>query len=184
MNEILELLKSQVFILGVIGVIVVIGLFGLIVRFVRKVEPGTVGVKTGVGKLQVVTDYTLVFPIIHQYEVMDISAVTHENLRQLKYRVRQLLNELPEPQPMIEQSRIYRPLNDPKQFSIEQKDDIWLVRGREIERIIQMINWEQYESIQRLQRQLEAFGITSALKRAGVEIGDTVQIGEAEFEWL
>lgn len=118
------------------------------------------------------------------YEVMDISAVTHENLRQLKYRIRQLLNELPEPEPIVEQSRIYRPLDDPKQFSIQQEDEMWVVRGVEIQRILQMINWEQYESIQRLQRQLEAFGITSALKRAGVEAGDTVKIGEAEFEWL
>lgn len=84
MNEILELLKSQVFVLGIIGVVVIIGLFGLIVRFVRKVEPGTVGVKTGVGKLQVVTDYTLVFPIIHQYEVMDISVKRLEITRQAK----------------------------------------------------------------------------------------------------
>jgi len=120
-------------------------------------------------------------------DMMDISAVTHYNVRSLKFRVRQLLDELPEPDPLIEKSRIYRPLDDPKQFRVEkdeEEEDTWVVSGQEIERIIQMVNWEQGESIERLQRQFKGIGITDALKRAGVEAGDTVRVGLAEFEWM
>ena len=119
------------------------------------------------------------------YEIMEISAVTQHHVRRLKFRIRQLLDELPEPEPIVEETRTYRPLEDPKQFTIEQEeDDTWVVRGQEIERIIQMINWEQRESIERLQRQFKGLGITDALKRAGVEAGDTVRVGLAEFEWM
>ncbi|MDQ4077472.1 MAG: GTPase ObgE [Chloroflexota bacterium] len=119
------------------------------------------------------------------YEVMEISAVTQENIRPLKYRIAQMLAELPEPEPVVEEVRVYRPLEGRKQFSIQQEDEeIWVVRGEEIERIINMVNWEQEEAIQRLQRQFRALGITDALQRAGIEVGDTVRVGEAEFEWL
>ncbi len=122
---------------------------------------------------------------VEGYEVMTISSVTHENVRPLLFRVGQLLTELPEPEPVVEEARVYRPLEDPKQFRIEQEDDdTWAVHGVEIERIIQMTNWEQEESIERLQRQFRALGITEALERAGIEVGDTVRVGEAEFDWL
>lgn len=120
-------------------------------------------------------------------DMMDISAVTHHNVRSLKFRIRQLLDELPEPEPLIEESRTYHPLDDPKQFRVEKDDeeeDTWIVSGLEIERIVQMVNWEQGESIERLQRQFKGIGITDALKRAGVEAGDTVRVGLAEFEWM
>ncbi|MGB0384446.1 MAG: GTPase ObgE [Ardenticatenaceae bacterium] len=119
------------------------------------------------------------------HDVMEISAVTQHQIRPLKFRIRQLLDQLPEPEPMVEDARTYRPLEDAKQFTIEQEDDeTWVVRGQEIERIIQMINWEQDESVQRLQRQFQGIGISDALKRAGIEIGDTVRVGLAEFDWL
>lgn len=119
------------------------------------------------------------------YEVLPISAVTHENIRPLLLRVAQLLTELPEPAPIVEEVRVYRPLDEAKQFRVEQEDgETWAVSGTEIERIIQMTNWEQEEAIERLQRQFRALGITEALERAGIEVGDTVRVGEAEFEWL
>jgi GTPase len=118
------------------------------------------------------------------YEVLEISAATRSNVRQLILQVGQLLQELPEPEPVVE-TRVYRPLEDPKQFRVEQEDEeTWVVTGQEVERIIQMTNWEQEEAVQRLQRQFRALGITEALERAGIEIGDTVRVGEAEFEWL
>ncbi|MCB0077264.1 MAG: GTPase ObgE [Anaerolineales bacterium] len=119
------------------------------------------------------------------YAVMTISAITHEGLQPLQYRIAQMLAELPAPEPVVEVTPIYRPLDDDKQFSVgRDTDGAWRVTGVEIERIIQMINWEQEEAIERLQRQFRGLGITQALERAGVDMGDTVRVGEAEFEWL
>jgi GTPase len=46
-----------------------------------------------------------------------------------------------------------------------------------------MTYWEYDAAVMRFQRILEAVGISRALKEAGVEVGDTVHIGEHELEW-
>jgi GTP-binding protein len=119
------------------------------------------------------------------YEVTRISAVTTQGVRELTYRIRQLLDELPEPEPVIEEAPIYRPLEDENQFTVQKEDDdTYVVQGVAVERWILMLNPEQEEAIARFQRQLKAMGITAALQRAGIQSGDTVRIGEAEFEWM
>ena len=46
-----------------------------------------------------------------------------------------------------------------------------------------MTYWEYDQSIHRFQRILETLGIDAALRKAGVQEGDTVKIGEYELEW-
>jgi len=57
------------------------------------------------------------------------------------------------------------------------------VRGAEVERIAAMTNWDLDEAVQRFQRIADAIGLKAALRKAGVQTGDTVRIGEAELEW-
>jgi GTP-binding protein len=73
---------------------------------------------------------------------------------------------------------------DEKAFQIHRlDDDQWQVAGIAIERAAQMTNWDYYEASMRFQRILRAMGITDALAEAGVEDGDTVQIGPVELVW-
>jgi GTP-binding protein len=46
-----------------------------------------------------------------------------------------------------------------------------------------MTIWNLDEAVRRFQRTLDRMGITGALEEAGVQPGDTVRIGEREFEW-
>ena len=46
-----------------------------------------------------------------------------------------------------------------------------------------MTNWDYYEAAMRFQRILKAMGIVEALREAGVEDGDTVQIVTLELVW-
>ncbi len=47
-----------------------------------------------------------------------------------------------------------------------------------------MTYWEEPQSIRRFQKILNALGIEDALRKAGVQNGDTVYIGsEYELEW-
>ena len=68
-------------------------------------------------------------------------------------------------------------------FTLEREDDAFRVRGRRIERIAVQTNFEVEESAERFQRDLDRLGIDGALRRAGVQPGDTVRIGKVEFEW-
>jgi GTP-binding protein len=116
------------------------------------------------------------------YEAMAISAATGTNVRPLLYRAAQLLDETPLEQP-AESMPVYRPEIDPRQFNIEHRSDGWYVHGEAIERAASMTYWEHYQSVRRFQRILQALGIEDALRKAGVQNGDSVFIGDYELEW-
>lgn len=115
---------------------------------------------------------------------MAISAVTHENVRELTLRIAELLAKLPPVGPLEEPVKVHRPLEEPTAFTIEREGaHHWRVEGKEIERIVRMTNFDLEEAIDRFQRQLRALGITAALEEAGIQEGDTVRIAEVELEW-
>ncbi len=68
-------------------------------------------------------------------------------------------------------------------FTLEREGDAFRVRGRRIERVAVQTNFEVEESAERFQRDLDRLGIDGALRRAGVQPGDTVRIGKVAFEW-
>jgi GTP-binding protein len=121
--------------------------------------------------------------------VMAISAVTGENVQALLYRVQAMFDELP---PLEIDTGLTEDLaaevavspEEEKAFHIIAEDEgIWRVEGIAIERAAQMTNWDYYEAAMRFQRILRALGITDALREAGVQEGDTVQIGPIELVW-
>lgn len=57
------------------------------------------------------------------------------------------------------------------------------LQGAAIERFAQMTDWSYYEAARRFQRVLVASGIDGALRKQGVIDGDTVVIGDLEFEY-
>ncbi len=121
--------------------------------------------------------------------VMAISAATGENVQTLLYRVQAMLDELP---PVESDAELAEDLvaeatvspEEEKAFRIFAEDEgVWRVEGIAIERAAQMTNWDYYEAAMRFQRILRALGITNALRDAGVQEGDTVQIGSVELVW-
>ena len=116
-------------------------------------------------------------------EVMPISAATHENLKVLLWRAHELLQNAPEP-PIELELPVYRPEENPKDFTIERLPDGWRVHGKAIERAAAMTFWELDNSVARFQHLMEHLGVEDALRKAGVQEGDTVFIGEDyELEW-
>ncbi len=116
------------------------------------------------------------------YPFMSISAVTGEGMREMLYKVKQMLDEAPEPEP-VEKPVIIRPTEE-EGFSIKrQPDGSWRVQGKQIEKIASMTYFEFDDTLIRFQRILERLGISDALEEAGVSTGDIVYIGDEELEW-
>ncbi len=115
-------------------------------------------------------------------EVMTISAAAGTNVRELLFKAYHLLQEAPQTVE-VEEMPIYRADSDPNAFAISRTDDGWRISGGSIERAASMTYWSEFQSIRRFQRILETLGIDAALRKAGVENGDTVHIGEFELEW-
>jgi GTP-binding protein len=118
------------------------------------------------------------------YQVFAISALTRQGVREVLNKVLLTLSELPpEPPPSVEVP-VFRPEEDEDAFRVEREGrDRWRVTGERIERAAAMTYWEYDEAVLRFQRILKALGIQSALEEAGVQVGDTVCIGDYELEW-
>ncbi len=119
--------------------------------------------------------------------VFGISAVTGEGVQPLLRRVAEMLREMPNPLAQVPRTdEVLQwpvPQADPNAFTITREGNGFRVRGQKIERLVSMLNFAQPESIDRLQRNLEASGIAEALREAGIEEGDTVYIEKAELAW-
>lgn len=115
-----------------------------------------------------------------------ISAVTGENVQQLLYEVKTQLDRLPAQveTEAVEELPTLSPEEDERSFQVTRlENELWLVEGVAIERVAQMTNWDYYEAGLRFQRVLSAMGISDALRKQGVQDGDTVQIGGIELVW-
>jgi GTP-binding protein len=121
-------------------------------------------------------------------EVFAISAATRAGVDPLIQHVAAQLAAMPLPE------RPARPADDAplswpvpevddRLFTIEREGEGFRVRGKRIERLISMTNFAQPEALMRIQRVLEASGISRALLDAGVEEGDPVYIEKAELIW-
>ena len=117
------------------------------------------------------------------YDLMAISSATHENVKELLWRAYEKLQEAPEIE-TEEALPVYRPDEDKKEFNIKKVDGGWKVMGKTIERSAAMTYWEYDGSVRRFQRLMEVLGVDEALRRAGIQPGETVFIGEYELEWI
>ncbi|MGI6143796.1 MAG: GTPase ObgE [bacterium] len=119
------------------------------------------------------------------YEIFPISAVTGEGVDRLLFRVSQLLAELPEREETeieTSQVKIYR--EPAAKFDIICSGNIYIIKGKEIERVAAMTNFDQEEGVKRFQRFLARTGILAALEAKGIKGGDVVRIGDIEFTYI
>jgi len=117
-------------------------------------------------------------------EFMTISALARTNTRELLIKAYQILQETPIPEVVEMPVPVYKPKEDPREFEItRQGTNEWRITGVAIERAAKMTYWEHDGSVRRFQKVLDTLGIKDALRKAGVQDGDTVSIDEFELEW-
>lgn len=117
-------------------------------------------------------------------EFMPISALTRTNTRDLLVKAYQILQTTPLPEEIEMPVPVYKPKEDPREFEIAREGAReWRIRGIAIERAAKMTYWEHDGSVRRFQKVLDVLGIKDALRKAGVQDGDTVYIDEFELEW-
>ncbi len=114
--------------------------------------------------------------------VIPVSAATGKNLRELLYKAAEMLKTAPEVSTK-ESIPVYQPEDDPRNYQIQRESKGWRLKGASIERAAAMTYWGNDASMRRFQRILEALGIDSELRKAGIKQGDLVFIGEFELEW-
>ena len=117
--------------------------------------------------------------------LLAISAVTGQGVRDLLRAVVRRLDELPPPA-KDDELFVHRPHEraESTTFTVaEDSEGVFRVSGEEIERLAYMTDWDNEEAMERFERILIARGVALALEEAGVNVGDTVFVGDFELEW-
>ena len=117
-------------------------------------------------------------------ELYEISAGTTQGTKHLMRVVAEKLRTLP---PVT----IYEPeyvapvaeVGDPNALEIEHLGNTWVVTGTWLERMVQNINFDDYESRNYFDIQLTKCGLFKRLEEMGIQDGDTVDIYDLEFEY-
>ena len=71
----------------------------------------------------------------------------------------------------------------PEDISIAHYDDVWILEGEWLARLVRNVNFGDYESRQFFDRTLRDSGIYDRLETLGISDGDTVSIFDIEFEY-
>ncbi len=117
-------------------------------------------------------------------EFYEISAGTTQGTRQLMRVVAEKLKTLP---PVT----IYEPeyvapvvaAGDPNEVTIEHLGSTWVLTGTWLERLVQNINFDDYEALNYFDQQLRRSGLFVRMEEMGIQDGDTVDIYDFVFEY-
>jgi GTPase len=122
------------------------------------------------------------------YTVFAISAAAHQGTTELMQYTALRLNEIRQEEAAQAEANpvmagtVLRPQPDDA-FTVSKEKDIYIVRGKRVERAVSMTDIENEEGMDRLQVTLRKMGVTKALEEAGVSVGDVVRFGKVELYW-
>ena len=117
-------------------------------------------------------------------ELYEISAGTTQGTKNLMRVVAQKLRELP-PVTIYEPEyvEVVETAVDPTAFEIEHYGSTWMVTGEWLSRLVENINFDDYESRNHFDQLLRKAGLFARLEEMGIQDGDTVDIYDIEFEY-
>lgn len=118
-------------------------------------------------------------------EIFPISAATRQGLDELIKRVAVLLDEYVEEPEAEDTSKVYdAKAEDPDEITITRNDSgDFIVSGKALEKLVAMTNFGNDEAVRRFQYIWRIKGIDKKLQEHGIKEGNTVHIGDMEFEY-
>lgn len=116
--------------------------------------------------------------------VLEISAVTQMGVRELKYKIFEELSKIEIDYETFDEEYEYVEELEKEAYEIYCEDGTFYVEGPLIEYLVYITNFEDYDSLKYFQKVLTDKGVIEELKQKGVEEGQTIVIGEMEFEFF
>lgn len=118
-------------------------------------------------------------------KVFPISGVTGQGIKELLYYVSEQLSKLDQAPVVFEQE--YFPedelLYEDLPYTVEREDDMFVVEGPRIEKMLGYTNLDSEKGFAFFQRFLKETGILEQLEEAGIEEGDTVRMYDLQFDY-
>ena len=121
------------------------------------------------------------------YKLFEISAATKKGVSELMKYVFTELQKLPpiqvyETEMDLEEENMIDTAESG--FEIEKDGNVFVISGTWIEAVGGSVNFSDEESLQFFQRALKNHGVIDALVEKGIQDGDTVRIGDLEFDFV
>lgn len=116
--------------------------------------------------------------------VYPISAVTHSGLDALLGAVTALLPTLPAIEVFEEEAEPDEESGEGNFAVHKRAEGEYVVEGARMQQVIDSVNFEDFESLNWFHRTLRRMGVIDALRQAGAQEGDTVDILGMEFDFV
>jgi Obg family GTPase CgtA len=117
------------------------------------------------------------------FPVFAVSAATQEGFAPLLRAVVTKLKELPEPRRFEERGEVEQ--RDMSAYTVTREEDgVFIVDGPLVDRLLLKTDPDSVESMRHFQQQLIRSGIIERLRSDGAADGDTVVMGDVEFDFV
>ncbi|HHW69043.1 MAG TPA: GTPase ObgE [Tenericutes bacterium] len=120
-------------------------------------------------------------------KVFNVSALENSGLSNVIQELSNMLDKI-EKQPLYEEekfeSHVLYKFKKEQPFRIYKEDDVWVITGEEIEKLLRMTKFSTDEAAFRFANRLRKYGIDDKLRELGAQEGDTVRILDYEFEYV
>ena len=120
-------------------------------------------------------------------KIFEVSAITNEGLTNVIDYLADLLENTPDI-PLFEdddfESHVLYKFKHEEPYTIEREsDDLWVIKGKEIEKIFKMTKFSTEEGMLRFAKKLRRMGIDDKLASMGAKAGDQVRILDFYFDY-
>ena len=120
-------------------------------------------------------------------DIFEISAIEGTGLDAVINRLADILDEIPIT-PLIEEEKyesyvLYKFKKEDAYTINKDYDGVWVIRGKEVEKLLEMTRFSTEEAIARFANKLRKMGIDDKLVELGAQEGDRVRILDYEFEF-
>jgi GTP-binding protein len=121
-------------------------------------------------------------------KIIFVSAATYVGIDELKHAMSDYLEQKHQEKPNLAVSNNDAVIIKPKvkkseKMIVRNQNGSWRIVHQKAVRLARGSNLETWEARIQFQHRLEQLKVTKALRDAGIEIGDTVMVGDWEFNW-
>ena len=123
--------------------------------------------------------------LVPDKKIFEVSAINSEGLEDVLVYMADLLDKITSVPVLDEDFEDYVLYKYKKEdpFTIEKDEDVFVLKGKEIEKLFRMNKFNSDEAILRFAKKLTRMGVDDKLEEMGAKQGDIVRILDFEFEF-
>lgn len=123
---------------------------------------------------------------VKDVEIFEVSAMNNEGMDNLLIHLADMLDNIKK-LPLYEdeeiESHVLYKFEREQPFTITHEGNEWVIRGKEVEKLLKMTRFTSDEAANRFANKLRKMGIDDKLRELGAQEGDTIRILDFEFEY-